>query len=287
MNEFWKQHHQFIGFVVAIALCFMMNLLAMKCTSNSYREGQDKIIQSYNKSLAVIDSLQRKSDDALNRVLHERERIIKEIISDTAINKAQGLCSKQKEAVKKYIKPYLEITTRELESKEKIKNNPHTEFQLMCNEMRTLLQLEFNKMQNEYEALELWAAILTVVFLIFSFYSFFKTENLEEQGQQSIGRISEMEDNARRDLQELRERITRENQDQTNRFTHVFDNMIQSQRERFDEMERYMTETYQSYQSRMADLIDEFHNQNHDDNDEDESIETEENETADLNNTED
>lgn len=286
MREFWNQHHQFIGFVTAISFCLLINLLALKCTNNSYRDGQNKILESYNHSLAIIDSLQKKNEDALNRILREREQTITRIISDTAINDIQGLCPKQKEAVKKYIQPYLEVTTRELDVKERIKANPNTEYQLMRDEIRNLLQLEFNKMQNEYEALELWAAILTVVFLIFSFYSFFKTEHLEEQGHQSIGRIGQMEENARRDLQSLRDRIATDNQNQTNRFARAFDEMLQSQRERFDEAERYMTETFQNYQARMADLIDEYHNQNHDDNDEDESVETVETDREDLNNTE-
>lgn len=286
MRDIWNRHHQFIGFVTAIILCLLINLLTLKCTNNSYRDGQERILESYNQSLAVIDSLQKKNDDALNRILREREQTITKIISDTAINNIQGLCSKQKEAVKKYIQPYLEVTTRELDVKEKIKANPNTEYQLMRDEIRNLLQLEFNKMQNEYEALELWAAILTVVFLIFSFYSFFKTEHLEEQGHQSIGHISEMEENARRDLQGLRDRITMDNQNQTNRFAHAFDEMLQSQRERFDEAERNMAEIFQNYQDRMSDLIDEFHNQNHDDDEED-SVETEDNDTEDFNNTED
>lgn len=60
-------------------------------------------------------------------------------------------------------------------------------------EVKALLELEFNRVQNEFEALEIWAGILTVIFLIFSFYSLFKTEQLENQsreGMESIRRLN-------------------------------------------------------------------------------------------------
>lgn len=56
-------------------------------------------------------------------------------------------------------------------------------------EVKTLLELEFNRVQNEFEALEIWAGILTVIFLIFSFYSLFKTEQLENQSRDGMAKI--------------------------------------------------------------------------------------------------
>lgn len=58
-------------------------------------------------------------------------------------------------------------------------------------EIKSLLDLEFNKIQNEFEAFEIWAGILTIIFLIFSFYSFFKTEQLEQQGKTALRLINE------------------------------------------------------------------------------------------------
>lgn len=56
-------------------------------------------------------------------------------------------------------------------------------------EIKSLLELEFNKLQNEYESVEIWTGILTVVFLIFSFYSIFKTEQMESQSREGLKRI--------------------------------------------------------------------------------------------------
>lgn len=56
-------------------------------------------------------------------------------------------------------------------------------------EVKALLELEFNKIQNEYETQEIWTGILTIVFLIFSFYSLFKSEEMERKGQEALGKI--------------------------------------------------------------------------------------------------
>ena len=102
MQEIWERYHQFIGFVVAIIVCLVINLIALTCTNHAYKDGQQRILQSYKESLSMIDSLQKQNEDALNRVLAEREKTIKKILSDTLIDSIQGLCTKQKDAVRKY-----------------------------------------------------------------------------------------------------------------------------------------------------------------------------------------
>jgi len=64
------------------------------------------------------------------------------------------------------------------------------------NDTSRLLEMEFNKMQSEYEVLELWAALITVVFLLFSFFSMFKSEELVKQGHDAVARISELHGNS-------------------------------------------------------------------------------------------
>lgn len=63
------------------------------------------------------------------------------------------------------------------------------ELEAFHQEVKTLLDLEFNRIQNEFEAIEIWTGVLTVIFLIFSFYSLFKTEQLENQSKDELKRI--------------------------------------------------------------------------------------------------
>lgn len=260
MQEIWERYHQFIGFVVAIIVCLAINLIALTCTNHAYKDGQQRILQSYTESLSLIDSLQKQNEDVLNRVLTEREKTIKKILSDTLIDNIQGLCTKQKDAVRKYVRPYLEVTTRELDIKDKIKADPNQEYKVLRDEIRSLLQLEFNKLQNEYESIEVWAAILTVIFLIFSFYSLFKTERLEEKGYQSISKIEELESNAHNNLEDLQNSMREENQAFLNQATDRFEGIYNDQTSRIRNMEENMRERFQSYQSQMEEMLNEARN---------------------------
>ena len=58
----------------------------------------------------------------------------------------------------------------------------------ICN----LLESELSKIQNEYEVLNLWCALLTVVFLIFSFFSIFKANEMANQSEDALKRMRDI-----------------------------------------------------------------------------------------------
>ena len=131
---------------------------------------------------------------------------------------------------------------------------------MLRDEIRSLLQLEFNKIQNEYEALEIWAAILTVVFLIFSFYSFFKTEKLEEDGRQSISRINSLEEKAQTDLDDLQNNLRTDFQVQRERFSEAFSTQMNEHQDRFRSIEMENLRQFHDYQVRMDEALDQIRN---------------------------
>ncbi|MCM1450220.1 MAG: hypothetical protein NC082_07745 [Clostridiales bacterium] len=49
-----------------------------------------------------------------------------------------------------------------------------------------LLESELAKIQSEYEVLNLWCALLTIVFLIFSFFSIFKANEMANQSENAL-----------------------------------------------------------------------------------------------------
>lgn len=49
--------------------------------------------------------------------------------------------------------------------------------------METLMELEFEKLQNDFNFISLWAGIITIVFLIFSIYSIFKTDEMLKKSE--------------------------------------------------------------------------------------------------------
>ncbi len=49
--------------------------------------------------------------------------------------------------------------------------------------MQSLLEMEFEKLQNDFNFISLWAGLITIVFLIFSIYSIFKTDEMLKKSE--------------------------------------------------------------------------------------------------------
>lgn len=63
----------------------------------------------------------------------------------------------------------------------------------LCNERllvetqtKAMIDLHLNKVEHEYSNLTIWAAILTILFLVFSFYSIYKMDELIQQGNDGV-----------------------------------------------------------------------------------------------------
>lgn len=121
-----------------------------------------------------------------------------EIIEDSILNNLPKLPKKQKEALASYVESAVMAASMQIPYSSLFDNLEASVSSVQIAniqaETKALLELEFNKIQNEYETLALWAGILTVVFLIFSFYSMFKTEELLKQGKQGLSELDDIKE---------------------------------------------------------------------------------------------
>lgn len=53
------------------------------------------------------------------------------------------------------------------------------------------LKLQYDKIQNDYAILTIWASVLMIIFLIFSIYSMFKIDEIQKQGRESLKLIDD------------------------------------------------------------------------------------------------
>lgn len=61
---------------------------------------------------------------------------------------------------------------------------------------KSMIDLHLNKVEHEYSNLTLWAAILTILFLVFSFYSIYKMDELIQQGNEGVKDIRSLKKNS-------------------------------------------------------------------------------------------
>ena len=57
---------------------------------------------------------------------------------------------------------------------------------LLAMQTKSMIDLHLNKVEHEYSNLTIWAAILTILFLVFSFYSIYKMDELIQQGNDGV-----------------------------------------------------------------------------------------------------
>ncbi len=106
----------------------------------------------------------------------------------------------------------------------------------------SLLEVEANKIQNQYEALGVWAAVITIVFLIFSFYNLFKSEELQREGRAALRTLRDLETKAK---------------DSSNEIS----NFQTKGYEKLDEFEKKKEEKFNSFKDDAQSKIDEIEKQ--------------------------
>lgn len=75
-------------------------------------------------------------------------------------------------------------------------------------ESLSLLELQYNKIQNDFTVLSLWAGILMIVFLIFSIYSMFKTDEMQKQGREYLNKMEEFSQKAKETSESIEEQVS-------------------------------------------------------------------------------
>lgn len=153
-----------------------------------------------------------------------------------------------------------------------------------------ILEQGYNKILSEYESVEIWVGIITVVFLIFSFYSLFKTEQFERVSREATHRISKKADDwdqkekyyesqlkelkgklkatlndTQRKTDELEETFnnsienaTKLMQDETKKLTdnviHIIEITIQKHGEKLENQEKLLTKLKNDVENKLASL---------------------------------
>lgn len=107
-----------------------------------------------------------------------------------------------------------------------------------------LLHLEFAKIQEERNALTLWIGIITVVFLIFSFYSMFKSDDLVKQSQDGLNDIKEIKKEVTKTKEKYDEDLEKWKtgmSDLQNKYSEEIKNIETKYKNIYEELEKNLT----------------------------------------------
>ena len=200
-----KYCNRFLWLSAFFTLIVIVVIVVMQ---RDFRESQQKIIEIHKEHITRIDTCftgiydNLKNEvvncDSLILVLERDKDLAKKITNYNSVkNLIVGLANNMS----------YRAMADELKKDSLLIHRQLADAQHATNE---LLELHFNRIQHEYTVLALWAGVLMIVFLIFSFYSLYKTDDIAKQGKDSLKEIKEKGDDVLKGLQKLQDDLTKE-----------------------------------------------------------------------------
>ena len=198
LKRMTTSYGKFFLSVTGIFCCLFIGYLCY--SSYTLNLSQKRIKDYYINHINKADSL-CFSISAYNTVLFENIQKAKNaLLADSLIKYTLG--SKQKLSENQY-KDLSTIISNYYNQSIKIQEQYQSKLSrdsLQLNAERTLLEgqtkamidLHLTKIDHEYNNITMWAAILTILFLVFSFYSIFKMDELIQQGREGVKDIKRL-----------------------------------------------------------------------------------------------
>lgn len=182
-------------------IIFMTYQIIAICNLNS---SQDKIKDYYIEHIEKVDSIYCKLG-ANNKV------ILSTYMQDSTYNNDMELL-------------YMEYNKVLREDSLRLCN----ERVLLEMQTKSMIDLHLNKVEHEYSNLTIWAAILTILFLVFSFYSIFKMDELIQRGNEGVKDIRSL----RKDGEILIEKLEATSKSEFEKTRNQIDVFIEEQQNR-------------------------------------------------------
>lgn len=198
LKRMTTSYGKFFLSVTGIFCCLFIGYLCY--SSYTLNLSQKRIKDYYINHINKADSL-CFSISAYNTVLFENiQKANNALLADSLIKYTLG--SKQKLSENQY-KDLSTIISNYYNQSIKIQEQYQSKLSrdsLQLNAERTLLEgqtkamidLHLTKIDYEYNNITMWAAILTILFLVFSFYSIFKMDELIQQGREGVKDIKRL-----------------------------------------------------------------------------------------------
>lgn len=188
------------SFLVLTTIFTILVVFAIILMHINFANSQQKIIETHNEHLAKTEACFAGIYDRLRNEPINCDSLILTLERDRDLAKKITNYSSVKNLIVELANNMSYRTMAdELKKDSLLINRQLADSQHATNE---LLELNFNRIQHEYTVLALWAGVLMIVFLIFSFYSLYKTDDIAKQGKDSLKEIVEKGDNVLSGLNE-------------------------------------------------------------------------------------
>jgi predicted PurR-regulated permease PerM len=189
-------------FLLVLSVFTFIFICLLYYANKEFRNSQKDIISCYGQHINHADSLYHNMVNYNERYVFNINELSTKVATDSiikvALNSKKGVSKEQYNNLSKIITSYFD-DMRQLHEQydRKIRHDSLlicTEEQLLKGQTNKLLELHLNKVEHEYSNITIWAAVLTILFLVFSFYSIFKMDELVQQGHEGVRDIRKLTD---------------------------------------------------------------------------------------------
>jgi cell shape-determining protein MreC len=193
-EKFVNRHHSFF-FCVVMAIIIVTYGVFLGIANSNLKRSQERIVNSYAQ-------IQKQTGNSIHAFIEQSVAHRKELQS--CLDKQMMYLSKaysskdSLSAEKIYAKLYADIEYLR-EQNECITRIASDSLSLRYRDIASsvmsekMLELHLNKIEHEYTNITMWASVLTIIFLVFSFFSLFKIEqsrkeieDLRKKGEEDI-----------------------------------------------------------------------------------------------------
>ncbi len=264
-------HGKLFLFIISISTTAFIGYLF--CAKATLRDSQKEIKDSYAEHILKADSLYidltNYNKAMTDNILSLNSGLFTDSLIKSTLARNNNLSQKQYDALLSLIEEHSKAIKQCQEQYEsKIQRDSlrlGVERELLNGQTKTMVDLHLNKIEHEYSNINMWAAIMTIVFLVFSFYSISKIDELIQQGNEGVRNIRRLERDGEQEAEKLRDTTKNLIEDtETN-----VDTFIQEQQKRInatflavmkrtDDIEKLSNDSLNNFDKQRKTLDDEF-----------------------------
>lgn len=206
-------------FLVVISIFSLLFIAYLFYAGHTLRSSQERIKDYYTEHINKIDSVYCGISKYNLAWITETKKISDAVLADSLVKYTLGrtkiLSKAQYQNLVTVISEHFKHVDQLQEwHKTKLLQDSirlNAERVLLEGQIKNMVDLHLNKIEHEYNNITLWAAILTILFLVFSFYSIYKMDELIQQGRDGVLDIKQLKSDGEERIKDIAADLRRQN----------------------------------------------------------------------------
>ena len=256
----------FLWTLIGFAVVFISYLF---WSHYSLKQSQEQIRKDYIAHIQKADSLYIHWTEYNNAVIQNSQKVNNAMLADSIIkltlSNRYRLSRNQYNSLILVLNSHLaKIDSLHKQYDEKLLRDSlrlNTEREILEGQTKAMIELHLNKIEHEYSNITMWGAVLTILFLVFSFYSIFKMDELIQQGNDGVKDIKDLKKEGKRNLDQLKkekEDIVNNMQGQLSESVTAMNDIQKKTEMRFQDAVENMISSQSDFMSNSQKVLDDF-----------------------------